>query len=71
MTLNCSISQLTNTNSDMTRSLLLGQLRQGQNGNQLLSILDSIVADVEQQGINECAAHYAAISMPTLTEIAF
>lgn len=55
----------------MTRSLLLGQLRQGKNGNQLLSILDTIVEDVTQQNINECAAHYAAISMPTLTEIDF
>ena len=55
----------------MTRSLLLGQLRQGQTGAQLLAILDSIVTDVEQAGINEVAAHYAAISTPTLQEIAF
>jgi len=55
----------------MTRSLLLGQLRQGQTGTQLLSILDAIVSDVEQTNINEVAAHYEAISTPTLQEIAF
>ena len=55
----------------MTRSTLLGQLRQGRTGDQLLTILDTIVADMEQTNINEVAAHYAAISTPTLQEIAF
>lgn len=71
MTLNSPHSPLFNTNTLMTRTLLLGQLRQGQTGAQLLAILDSIVTDVEQAGINEVAAHYAAISTPTLQEIAF
>lgn len=30
----------------MSRDLLLGQLRQGNTGNEILSILDAIVADV-------------------------
>ena len=55
----------------MSNSLILSLLNRAGNGNQLMEILDTIVADVEQQGINEVAAHYAAISTPTLTEIAF
>jgi hypothetical protein len=31
----------------MTRSVILSLLRQGNNGNEILSILDAIVADVE------------------------
>jgi hypothetical protein len=55
----------------MSKTLMLSLLNRAADGNQLMSILDTIVADVEQQGINECAAHYAAISTPTLTEIDF
>ena len=55
----------------MSNSLILSLLNRAGNGNQLMEILDTIVADVEQTNINDCAAHYAAISMPTLTEIAF
>ena len=46
-------------------------LNRATNGNELLSILDTLVADIEQENINEVAAHYAAISTPTLEPIAF
>lgn len=55
----------------MSKSLMLSLLNRAGNGNQLLAILDTIVEDVTQENINDCAAHYAAISTPTLTEIAF
>ena len=55
----------------MTSDLALSLLRQGANGSQILEILDNIAADLEQAGIDECAAHYAAISAPTADPIAF
>ena len=55
----------------MTSNLAISLLRQGRNGDQILSILESIAADVEQAGIAECAAHYAAISAPTAEPIQF
>ena len=55
----------------MSKSLILSLLNRAGNGNQLMEILDNIVEDVTQENINEVAAHYAAISTPTLTEIAF
>lgn len=55
----------------MSKSLILSLLNRAGNGNQLLEILDTIVEDITQENINEVAAYYAAISTPTLTEIAF
>jgi len=55
----------------MTRSIALGMLRQGNIGNDILSILDMITEEIEQANIQDCADHYAAISTPTLDEIAF
>ena len=55
----------------MTSDLALSLLRRGANGAQILEILESITNDVEQAGIDECAAHYAAISAPTLQEVQF
>ena len=55
----------------MSKSLILSLLDRAGNGNQLMEILDTIVEDITQENINEVAAHYAAISTPTLTEIAF
>jgi len=55
----------------MTADLALSLLRRGGNGAELLSILDTIADDVEQAGIADCAAHYAAISAPTLSEVQF
>ena len=37
-------------------------LRVGNTGNEILQILDVIVEDITQENINDCAAHYAAIS---------
>ena len=53
------------------RSMMLGMLRQGETGEQILQILDTLIAGIEEENINDCAAHYAAISMPTLQEVAF
>lgn len=55
----------------MTTQLAVNLLRQGNTGNEILNILDTLVSDIEQENINDCAAHYAAISTPTLEEIQF
>jgi len=60
----------------MSQSVAIGMLRQGNTGEQILQILDAIVSGIEQDNIEECAAHYAAISnaaisMPTLDEVEF
>ena len=55
----------------MTRDLSLSLLRRGTTGPQILEILETIATDLETQGIEECAAHYAAISAPTADPIAF
>jgi hypothetical protein len=55
----------------MTRDLATALLNRAADGTQLLTILDTITADVETQGIEDCAAHYAAISAPTSEPIAF
>ena len=57
--------------SIMTADLATALLRRGANGAQILEILETITADVEQAGIDDCAAHYAAISAPTLQEVQF
>jgi hypothetical protein len=55
----------------MTRDLSISLLNRAATGDQLLTILDSIATDLETQGIEECAAHFAAISAPTADPIAF
>lgn len=55
----------------MTRDLALSLLRTGNDGNQILQILETLTADVEQENIADAAAHYAAISAPTLQEVQF
>jgi hypothetical protein len=55
----------------MTRDLALSLLRTGNDGNQILQILETLTADVEQENIADAAAHYAAISTPTLQEVQF
>ena len=47
---------------NMTHTTALGMLRVGNTGNEILQILDVIVEDITQENINDCAAHYAAIS---------
>jgi len=39
----------------MSLSIALSLLAQGNNGNEILNILDTLVADLEQDGINSCA----------------
>ena len=39
----------------MSRSIALSLLAQGNTGDELLSILDTLVADIEQENINSCA----------------
>ena len=46
----------------MTRSTALGMLRVGNTGEEILQILDVIVADIEQENINDCAEYFASIS---------
>ena len=46
----------------MTRSTALGMLKVGNTGEEILQILDVIVADIEQENINDCAEYFASIS---------
>ena len=39
----------------MSLSIALSLLAQGNNGNEILNILDVLVSDIEQEGINSCA----------------
>jgi len=55
----------------MTRDLSLSLLNRAADGNQILQILETIVSDFEQQGIEDAAAHYQAISAPTAEPIQF
>ena len=55
----------------MTRDLSLSLLNRAATGDQLLAILETIATDLETQGIEDCAAHYATISAPTADPIAF
>ena len=49
----------------MTRDLALSLLRSGNNGTQILQILETLTSDAEQ------ASADAAISAPTLQEVQF
>ena len=55
----------------MTRDLSLSLLNRAATGDQLLTILDSIATDLETQGIEECAQHFAEINAPTADPITF
>ena len=66
-----SPSRKPNQHPTMTRDLMTSLLNRAANGDQLLSILDTIVEDVTAENIADCAAHYAAISAPTSDPIAF
>ena len=46
----------------MTQTTALGMLRVGNTGNEILQILDVIVADIEQENINDFAEYFASIS---------
>jgi hypothetical protein len=44
----------------MSKSVILSLLAQGNTGTEILSILDTIVSDIEQENINSCAEVFAA-----------
>ena len=44
----------------MSKSVILSLLAQGNTGAEILSILDTIVSDIEQENINSCAEVFAA-----------
>ena len=44
----------------MSKSVILSLLAQGNNGTEILSILDAIVADIEQSNIDSCAEVFDA-----------
>ena len=44
----------------MSKSVILSLLAQGNTGDEILSILDNIVEDIEQENINSCAEVFAA-----------
>jgi hypothetical protein len=44
----------------MSKSVILSLLAQGNTGNEILSILDTIVESIEQENINSCAEVFAA-----------
>ena len=46
----------------MTLNLALSLLRQGRNGAQILQILETLTNEVQQENIEDAAAHFAAIS---------
>jgi hypothetical protein len=50
----------------MTRDLALSLLRTGNDGNQILQILETLTSDIEQENIADAAAHFA-----TLQEVQF
>ena len=50
----------------MSLSVALSLLAQGNNGDQILQILDTLVADIEQEGINSCAEVFEVWLMPTV-----
>ena len=45
----------------MSKSVILSLLAQGNTGTEILSILDTLVADLEQENIDDVAEYYAAL----------
>ena len=45
----------------MSKSVILSLLAQGNTGTEILSILDTLVADIEQENIDDVAAYFAAL----------
>ncbi len=44
----------------MSKSVMISMLKQGNTGDEILSILDAIVADIEQSNIDSCAEVFDA-----------
>ena len=56
----------------MSRETILGMLRAGNTGEQILQILDTIVEEVTEQNINDFVEHAVALNaQPTLSSIDF
>ena len=49
----------------MSKTVVLALLAQGNTGNEILSILDAIVADIEQEGIDSCAEVFETVWLIT------
>ena len=45
----------------MSKSVILSLLAQGNTGSEILTILDNIVSDIEQENIDDVAAYFAAL----------
>ena len=45
----------------MSKSVILSLLARGNTGNEILTILDTIVSDIEQENIDDVAAYFAAL----------
>ena len=45
----------------MSKSVILSLLAQGNTGTEILDILDTLVADIEQENINDVAEYFAAL----------
>jgi hypothetical protein len=45
----------------MSKTVVLALLAQGNTGNEILTILDTIVADIEQEGIDSCAEVFETV----------
>ena len=50
----------------MSKSVILSLLAQGNTGTEILSILDTLVADIEQENIDDVAEYYAALQLVTV-----
>jgi hypothetical protein len=55
----------------MSKSIALSLLAQGNTGEQILQILDTLVADIQQENINDFVEYAVALNTPTLEEVAF
>ena len=51
----------------MSKQVILSMLAQGNTGDEILSILDVIVSDIEQEGIDSCAEVFANWSTLTVS----
>jgi hypothetical protein len=68
-----TVSLLTDTFSlnTMTKTVALSLLAQGNTGEQILQILDSLVEDITEANINDFAEYAAGLNMGTLEPVAF
>ena len=51
----------------MSKQVILSMLDQGNTGDEILQILDVIVSDIEQEGIDSCAEVFANWSTLTVS----